>query len=66
MASSTTKKTLSLYWRFTRERKPYFWLGTIGAGLGIIVQDIIPPVIIAAAFDKLQAIDQSGASLNHT
>ncbi len=51
---STNKQTLRLFWRFTRPYKPYFLVGTIGAGLGIIVQDIIPPVIIAKAFNLLQ------------
>lgn len=54
-SSSTNKQTLRLFWRFTKPYKPYFWVGTIGAGLGIIVQDIIPPVIVAKAFTLLQS-----------
>lgn len=64
MAKSTTKKTLSLFWQFTRERKWHFWIGTIGASLGTIIQDIVPPVIIARAFDRLQYVSQTGAVLN--
>ncbi len=51
---SINKQTLSLFWQFTKPRKLYFWLGTIGAGTGVFIQDIIPPIIIAGAFNKLQ------------
>lgn len=58
---SNVTQTLKLFWHFTKERKVSFWLGTIGAALGIIVQDIIPPIIVANAFDRLQ--DSIGSNL---
>lgn len=60
---STTRQSLALFWRFTKPRKLSFWIGTVGAAIGIIVQDILPPVIIAAAFDRLQASTQSGQAV---
>ncbi len=51
---STNFKTLQIFWRFTREYKLRFWLGTSGAVLGTIVQDIIPPLIVARGFNLLQ------------
>jgi ATP-binding cassette, subfamily B, bacterial len=51
---NTTRQTLSIFWRFTRPYKSLFWGGTIGAALGVIAQDVIPPFIISRAFVKLQ------------
>ncbi len=51
---SNVTQTLKLFWHFTKERKVSFWLGTIGAAIGIIIQDIVPPIIVANAFDRLQ------------
>lgn len=56
---SAKQTTLSLFWQFTKPRKLYFWLGTIGAGVGVFIQDIIPPIIIAGAFNKLQTNNSS-------
>ncbi len=60
---SNSSLTLKLFWRFTRERKTSFWIGTIGAALAVIIQDIIPPVIVASAFDRLQESNSSGIPL---
>jgi ATP-binding cassette subfamily B protein len=51
---TTTKRTISLFWQFTKPRQRYFWLSTVGSATAVIVQDIIPPLIIANAFNKLQ------------
>ena len=61
---NTTKQTLRIFWRFTRQYKGYFWIGTLGAVLGVIVQDILPPLIIAKAFDLLQHYVNTGAPLD--
>ncbi|HVC36464.1 MAG TPA: ABC transporter ATP-binding protein [Candidatus Dormibacteraeota bacterium] len=50
-----TRQTLTIFWRYTTHYKRLFWLGTIGAILGVISQDIIPPFIISRAFIKLQS-----------
>jgi ATP-binding cassette, subfamily B, bacterial len=54
MATSTTRKSLSLFWRYTKRYAPLFWAGTIGSVLGVVTQDIIPPFIVSRAFDRLQ------------
>jgi ATP-binding cassette, subfamily B, bacterial len=56
------KDTLRLFWTFTKPNKRYFWLGTIGAGLGVIVQEILPTLIIAQAFNILQDLARTGES----
>lgn len=52
--SSTTQKTLRIYWRYTLNYKVDFLIGAIGAALATIVQNMIPPIIIANIFRKLQ------------
>ncbi|MCA9333144.1 ABC transporter ATP-binding protein [Candidatus Saccharibacteria bacterium] len=49
------KQTLSSFWRFTRPDKKFFILGTTFAGLGTLIQDVIPPLIVSKAFDELQS-----------
>lgn len=61
---STTKQALRIFWQFTRQHKPYFWIGTLGAVIGVVVQDIIPPIIIAMAFDRLQNAVDTGTRLD--
>lgn len=55
-SKSNTKRTLASFWRFTRQDKLFFVLGTGFAALGTIIQDVLPPFIVAQAFDKLQKI----------
>ncbi|MEO8863281.1 MAG: ABC transporter ATP-binding protein [Candidatus Saccharimonadales bacterium] len=62
--NSTTKKTLSIFWGFTKQYKRYFWIGTTGSALGVIVQDIIPPFIVSRLFSKLQSDYAVHASLH--
>ncbi len=52
--SSTTRKTLNIHWRYTRRYLPDFLIGTIGAALAVISQSMIPPLIVAKVFSKLQ------------
>lgn len=52
--NSTIFKTLAIHWRYTRRYLPQFFAGTIGAVLGVITQNIIPPLIVARVFSKLQ------------
>lgn len=53
---SNARQTLALFWQFTKVHKLLFWYATIGSALSSIVSDIIPPLIIAEAFDKLQTL----------
>lgn len=60
---SNVKQTLRIFWQFTRPNKSYFWVGTIGAVIGVIAADIIPPLIVSKAFDQLQSNANSGVPL---
>lgn len=53
-SSSTTKRALSIYWRYTMRYPLLFWAGTIGSALGVIAQGIIPPLMVARTFNLLQ------------
>lgn len=55
MASSTTKKSLVLFWQYTKRYAALFWAGTLGSVFGVVSQDILPPLIVSRAFDRLQA-----------
>jgi ATP-binding cassette subfamily B protein len=51
---SINRKTLSLFWRFTRDKPVLFWYGTFGAVAAVFVTDILPPLVISRAFTFLQ------------
>lgn len=51
---SSTRRTLYWFWRFTRPDKRWFWAGTLGSGFAVLVQDILPPLVIAATLNRLQ------------
>ncbi|HEY5152874.1 MAG TPA: ABC transporter ATP-binding protein [Candidatus Saccharimonadales bacterium] len=53
--TSTTYKTLRLHWRYTRRYRTEFILGTVGAVLAVVTQNMIPPLIVARVFSRLQA-----------
>ncbi len=55
-SESTTLETLAIYWRFTKVHGFLFWYATIGSIVSAIVGDIIPPLVIAEAFNKLQSL----------
>ena len=58
---STTRQTLRIFWQYTMRYKAFFWIGTIGSALGVIAQGIVPPLVVAKTFSKLQS-----AYLTHT
>lgn len=60
---TTIAQTLSSFWRFTRPDKWFFVAGTVMAGIAVVVNEILPPYIIAQAFNKIQALQTSGAPL---
>lgn len=53
---STNRQTLDIFWRFTRENRFLFWYATFGSVIAVIVADIMPPFIIAKAFNHLQVL----------
>lgn len=61
---STTRKSLGLFWQHTKVYKLWFWIATIGSALGVIFQDIIPPLIVARLFGKLQIAYSSHETLS--
>lgn len=52
--NSTTRETLRIDWRYTRRYLPEFSAGVLGAILAVITQNMIPPLIVARVFSKLQ------------
>lgn len=52
----SVKDTLALFWRFTARYKVLFWYATIGSIVSALVSDILPPLVIASAFNKLQSL----------
>lgn len=51
---SPNMKTLAIFWRFTRAYPLLFWHATIGSVVATIINDVLPPFIIAMALNKLQ------------
>lgn len=51
---STTYKTLQIYRQYTRRYPVDFLVGAVGAVLAVITQNMIPPLIVARTFSKLQ------------
>jgi len=54
--SSLTKKSMKLFWEFTRPNPFLFWYGTIGVIFAVLLGDIFPPLIIATAFNRMQTL----------
>jgi ATP-binding cassette subfamily B protein len=53
--NSTDSKTLSLFWRYTMRYKRDFIFGAGGAVIAVIIQNMIPPLIVASIFRSLQS-----------
>lgn len=54
--TSTNKKTLQIFWKFTKERSFLFWYATLGSISAVIVADLLPPLVISKAFNELQQL----------
>lgn len=61
---STNRKTIWLYWQHTKKHKLLFSAGTLGAALAVIIQDIVPPFIVAKVFNVLQQSYSRGGNLH--
>src|SRR5947209_3663742 len=53
---TVTKDTLAIFWRFTKQHKLLFWYATLGSTAATIIADILPPLVIAGAFNRLQQL----------
>lgn len=58
--NSTTRRTLHWFWYFTKPDKRFMIGGLLLAVVGVIVQDIIPPLIVSHAFNTIQELYQTG------
>ena len=54
--SNGSKRTLEWFWHFTKPDKKFFTLGLVFAVVGIVTQDILPPLVISHAFTTLQTL----------
>lgn len=54
--AATAKRTLAIYWRFTKANKKLFSIAMIGSVLGVMANAIIPQFIVAKAFNHLQQL----------
>lgn len=50
----TVIPTLKIFWRFTKAYPLLFWHATIGSMVATIINDVLPPFIIATTLNKLQ------------
>lgn len=66
MATSMTKKSLSLFWQFVRPNPFLFWYGTLGVVFAVLLADVFPPLIIATAFNRMQELSAAGQPLTLT
>lgn len=55
-SNPTVIPTLKIMWRFTKPYPFLFWYGTIGSVLGVMSDSVIPQLIIAKAFNRLQQV----------
>ncbi|MEK7594479.1 MAG: ABC transporter ATP-binding protein [Patescibacteria group bacterium] len=55
-STSTNTKTIKLFWHFTSAHPWLFWYATVGSVLATIASSILPPLIIAKAFNRLQQL----------
>ncbi len=62
-SQSNSRKTLGWFWRFTRPNPFLFGYGTIGAVLGVLSGEVIPPLIISFAFNHLQELSAAGQAV---
>jgi ATP-binding cassette subfamily B protein len=60
----TVIPTLRIFWRFTRVHSLLFWYATIGSMVATIINDVLPPFIIAEALNKLQYLYSHHQSIN--
>ncbi|TXG76004.1 ABC transporter ATP-binding protein [Patescibacteria group bacterium] len=57
---TTTRRTLQWFWYFTKPNK-WFMIGGLSlAIIGVIVQDVIPPLIVSHAFNTIQQLYENG------
>src|SRR5512146_2606180 len=52
----TVLPTIRIFWRFTKPYPFLFWYGTVGSMIAVIADSVIPQLIIAEAFNRLQQL----------
>lgn len=57
---TTTRRTLQWFWYFTKPNKWFMIGGLLLAVIGVIVQDVIPPLIVSHAFTSIQQLYGNG------
>lgn len=62
--STSTRLTLKWFWRFTQPDKHLFFASSSLVVLAMIVNEIIPPFIVALAFNRMTEIQASGQPLD--
>lgn len=60
---TTTRRTAEIFWQYTKLKKGSFYLGTLGAGLAVLVQDVLAPLILANAFTKIQTLSRANETI---
>lgn len=61
---STTRTIISQFWHFTKPDKWLFTYSLIGSSLGVLLQEILPPVIVAQTFNKIEVAAGSGQAIS--
>jgi ATP-binding cassette subfamily B protein len=52
--ASTAQQTLEIFWRFTKPYPWLFWYATIASIVGVLFLNVLPQLIVAKAFNRLQ------------
>ena len=60
---SINNKTIRIFWNYTRKYRALFLIGSGGAVLGVISQDIVGPLIVSNAFARIQNAYSNNAQL---
>lgn len=61
---STTRRTLHWFWHFTKPDKRYFIAAQSLAILGVIIQDILPPLVVSYAFTRIETLLAAGHGIS--
>lgn len=61
--SSTNKQTLAIFWHFTRQHPVLFFTASAGSVISVILNNILPPLVVAQTFNKLQSMYASNEQI---
>jgi ATP-binding cassette subfamily B protein len=60
---TTTRRSLHWFWHFTKPDKRFFGLAQVLGVSGVIIQDILPPLVISYAFTRIETLVASGSAI---